>query len=241
MSEQSIWKMLHLLRLYARPDPRGGWTLSAADVERAGVHCIPDTIEPLTFSGAVEAVGLDHYRLSNAARMVLDQCVVASKRWTPKAELQVDVPSVFVVMPFSERWSDKVWNQVMRPAIRRAGLVATRGDKPIRVTDLSNTVWGSILSAGLVIADISVANANVFYELGLAHALGKDVFIMKQQGVRLCADFGGAHYYEYTLARLPRARQELARNLANWARNNRVRAVDALAKSSRSPRARTVG
>jgi hypothetical protein len=241
MSQQSIWKMLHLLRLYARPDRRGGRTLSETDVERAGVHCVPDTIEPLTFSGAVEAVGLQHYRLSSAARMVLDQCVVASKRWTSKAELQVDVPSVFVIMPFSEPWSNTVWNRMMRPAIRGAGLVAVRGDMPIRVTDLNNTVWDSLLSAGLVIADISVANANVFYELGLAHALGRDVFLMKQHGVRLPADFGGAHYYEYELTRLPRARQELARNLARWARDNRVTAVAALAKSSKSARAHTVG
>lgn len=231
MSEQSIWKMLHLLRLYSRPHATGGRTLSEAEITAAGVRCIPDTIVPVTSSGAVEAVGSGHYRLSTSARFILDQCVVASKRWAARDELQVDVPRVFVVMPFTQPWSNRVWRQIMIPAIRQAGLVPIRGDTPIRVTDLTNTVWDSILGAGLVIADLSAPNVNVFYELGLAHALGKDVFILKQHDVQLSADFRRAHVYTYSLDRIAQGQRELKKNLAHWARINHVAAVAALAKS----------
>jgi hypothetical protein len=70
-------------------------------------------------------------------------------------------------MPFSEAWSNRVWNDLITPAIQQAGLAYVRGDMPVRVTDLTNTVWNEIISAGLVLADLSSANVNVFYELGL--------------------------------------------------------------------------
>jgi predicted nucleotide-binding protein len=65
-------------------------------------------------------------------------------------------------------------------------------------------------------ADVTVNNANVFYELGLAHALGKDVFIIRQQGSPLPADFGGTHYYEYDRNDLASARTSLSHALARW-------------------------
>jgi hypothetical protein len=42
-----------------------------------------------------------------------------------------------------------------------------------------------------------VPNPSVYYEIGLADALGKPVFLFKQANVPLPADFSGIHYYEY--------------------------------------------
>lgn len=37
-----------------------------------------------------------------------------------------------------------------------------------------------ILTASIIIADITNRNANVFYELGIAHSLGKEVILIAQ-------------------------------------------------------------
>ena len=90
------------------------------------------------------------------------------------------------------------------------------------------TIWAAILTAGVMIAEVSALNANVFYELGLAHALGKDVFILKQLGSTVPADFGGTHYYEYDLQDLAAGQAMLQFELAKWASDNRAQGVKTL-------------
>jgi hypothetical protein len=228
MSDQSTWKMLHLLRLYARDDGTGDWTLSGAELDAAGVDCFSDTIQPAINGLAVERSSTGRFRLGSGARVVLDQCVVGNKRWSNSREFRVDYPSVFVIMPFSEAWSNRVWDELITPAIEQAGLACVRGDMAVRVTDLTNTVWNEIISAGLVLADLSSPNVNVFYELGLAHALGKDTFILKQGDVTLAADFRGAHIYAYDRAQPADAVPELVEALQNWATEKKIAGVVAL-------------
>jgi hypothetical protein len=47
--------------------------------------------------------------------------------------------------------------------------------------NIVDQVWQGIRSADVVIAEFSSLNANVMYELGLAHALGKEVIAISQQ------------------------------------------------------------
>ena len=78
-------------------------------------------------------------------------------------------------------------------------------------------------------AEVSVPNPNVYYEIGLADALGKPVFLFKQENVTLPADFGGVHYYNYDLNDLTTGRQKLASELTQWAeeKDNRAFGVKA--------------
>ncbi len=46
--------------------------------------------------------------------------------------------------------------------------------------DIMDQVWQGIRGSDVVIADITNNNTNVFYEIGLAHALGKEVIILSQ-------------------------------------------------------------
>ena len=77
--------------------------------------------------------------------------------------------------------------------------------------------WQSMTQAGLIVAEVSVPNPNVYYEIGLADALGKPIFVFKQQSVNLPADFGGEHYYVYDLQDLGAGRKRLADELEKWA------------------------
>jgi tetratricopeptide (TPR) repeat protein len=81
---------------------------------------------------------------------------------------------VFIVRPFSKKGGvdfDAIEDELIKPAMKAAkvsggttGLIARSGN--IRVD-----MFEQLLLADLVIADVSVHNANVFYELGLRHAL----------------------------------------------------------------------
>jgi hypothetical protein len=222
MSDRSMWKMLHLL--YTLPPGQNG--LSDAQLGDLGIDCGPDTFNPLESSGAVtHADGV--YSLTEPARRILGTCVVANRRWSSD-DLWVDHPSAFVVMPFSEPWSDTVYRQMIEPAVRDAGLECLRGDTLVRVGDLGQNLWGALLHAGIVVADVSAPNVNVFYELGLAHALGKDAVILKQAGSAVPADIGGAHYGAYTLDALDEGRKWLAAELTRWADEHQSQAVKAL-------------
>lgn len=216
MSEHQQWKMIHLLYGYARRRGTGDRrVLTEQELARAGVHCDPDSREILETAGVVTRVG-DEYSLSAVARTIIDTFTVGKGRGG-KVEIRVDYPEVFIVMPFTKRWSRKVYDRVLKAGTEAAGFTAVRGDAIVRVGDLSTNVWRSIARAGVIVAEVSVPNPNVYYEIGLADALGKPVFLFKQAGTQLPADLGGVHYYEYDLGDLERGRQTLADALTQWA------------------------
>lgn len=221
MSDRSMWKMLHLLYTL-RPGHPG---LTNQQLDNAGIDCGPDTIYPLEAGGAVARDGAT-YSLTECARRILGTCIVANRRWSGD-DMWVDYPSAFVIMPFGEPWSDAVFQNLMVPGIRDGGLECVRGDMIVRVGDLSQNIWSALLRAGIVIADVSALNANVFYELGLAHALGKDAVILRQKGARIPADIGGAHYHEYALDQLAPSAVWLGNELMTWAAANKSAGVKA--------------
>jgi hypothetical protein len=214
MSKHQEWKMIHLLYTYAR---RSGdrRVLTEQELSDAGVHCDPDSRQVLEDAGVVTRIG-NEYELSKPARKILSTFTVA-KGPRDSIDIRVDYPEVFVVMPFSQPWSDDVFNTMLKSGIEDAGFSVSRGDSIVRVGDLSTNVWKSITQAGLIVAEVSVPNPNVYYEIGLADALGKPIFLFKQKNATLPADFGGVHYYDYDLNDLKVGRQKLASELTKWA------------------------
>jgi len=225
MSDRATWKMLHLLYTL-KPGVPG---LTAQQLTDAGIDCDPDTIWPLVDGEAVVRDSAGIYSLSKAARKILQSCVVANRHWSGK-DMLVDHPEIFVAMPFGESWSTSVFEKMIKPAIEAMMFRCVRGDTPPRVGDLTQTIWSALMRVGLVVADVSVPNPNVFYEIGLTHALGKDCFILKQENARVPADFGGSHYYEYDLADLDAGRESLQREITTWATDNSVEGVRRIAQ-----------
>jgi hypothetical protein len=88
-------------------------------------------------------------------------------------------PHAFVVMPFGTKTDadgqeiqfNEVYQRLIRPALERAGLKAFRADEEQRAGDIRADMFQELLLADLVLADISIDNPNVWYELGVRHAL----------------------------------------------------------------------
>ena len=229
MSSHAMWKMIHLLHVH-------GPTISRVALRKAGITCDSDTIGPLVISGVVEVEPegsrwdtAKAFRLAKPTLGVLQNCLLVDRRevWS---HMYVDSPSVFVVMPFSEPWSRSVFARMIAPAIRSVGLKCVRGDTILRTGDLASNLIKELLSAGFVIADVTAPNANVYFELGFAKALGKDPLLLKQAETTLPADLAGAHYYDYSPAKLEAGKRRLAAELKKLIKKNHVNQVKALAR-----------
>jgi hypothetical protein len=83
----------------------------------------------------------------------------------------------FTIMPFGE-WFDYYYENIFCPAIEDAGLVPRRADDLYRPSAIVHDIWALTQSAKMVLADLSGKNPNVFYELGLAHAIAKPAILV---------------------------------------------------------------
>lgn len=88
----------------------------------------------------------------------------------------------FIVRPFgikNEIDFDGVHEKLIVPALEKAGIKGYTTGIIVAAGNIRQDMFQLLLTSDLVIADISVHNANVFYELGIRHALraGKTVLI----------------------------------------------------------------
>jgi hypothetical protein len=82
------------------------------------------------------------------------------------------------MMPFADPVGG-YYKAVYEPAIQKAGLKRVRADDDIFSTGkIIEQVWSGIQTAKVLVAELTGRNPNVFYELGLAHALQKPVVLV---------------------------------------------------------------
>ncbi|WP_276503483.1 tetratricopeptide repeat-containing protein [Terrimonas pollutisoli] len=66
---------------------------------------------------------------------------------------------------------NKSYRLLIKPVVEEKGLVCTRADEIIHAGSIDVHMYRELLKADVVIADLSTANVNAFYELGIRHAL----------------------------------------------------------------------
>jgi hypothetical protein len=93
-------------------------------------------------------------------------------------ELPTERDLVAVMMPFSGEFKD-VYN-ALHQAATDVGMRCLRADDIWVNTHIMDDVINLLWRARVVIADLSNKNANVFYETGIAHALGREVIQVTQ-------------------------------------------------------------
>lgn len=108
-------------------------------------------------------------------------------------------PEVFVLMPFTEELRP-VYEDHIKNAISKAGLEVGRADDFFRSRSIMSDVWSAINAARVIIADCTKRNPNVFYEIGLAHAVGKETILISQSVDDVPFDLQHLRFivYEYT-------------------------------------------
>ncbi len=101
-------------------------------------------------------------------------------------------PLCFVLMPFGDKTDaagkiikfDEVYQQVIQPAIVDAGMTPIRADEELTRGIIHKPMYERLILCEFAIADLTTANPNVFYELGIRHAVrpGATVLLFAQGG-----------------------------------------------------------
>src|SRR5690349_13257066 len=89
------------------------------------------------------------------------------------------LPLCFVLMPFGKKPAangmvvdfDAVYAEMIAPAIGAAGLEPLRADHELAGGMIHKPMYERLILCEYAVADLTTANANVFYELGLRHAV----------------------------------------------------------------------
>jgi hypothetical protein len=81
---------------------------------------------------------------------------------------------IFVLMPFGSRFRN-VYELVLKPLAMPDHVVHRADDLPFSTHTIYDQVVSAIDRADVIVADLSDANPNVYYELGYAHARGRVV------------------------------------------------------------------
>jgi len=99
-------------------------------------------------------------------------------------------PHAFVIMPFGKKTGfdgtvmdfNAIYQELIKPALEQAGFEPFRADEETASGDILTDMFQELLLADLAICDLSIDNANVFYELGIRHAFRKRGVVHIQSG-----------------------------------------------------------
>ena len=93
-----------------------------------------------------------------------------------QGEMAVNPKLVLVLMPFNSEY-DKLYEEISS-VCRRSGLDCVRGDEERSQGDILAHIIRLMVKARVIIAEITERNPNVYYELGIAHAMDKSTILI---------------------------------------------------------------
>lgn len=103
----------------------------------------------------------------------------------------------FVLLPFREPFL-RLYEEHIRPTLVSIGLHVMKADDIFTSTTIIEDIWEHINKSRLIVADVTGKNPNVFYELGIAHTVGKDFVILTQNSEDVPFDLRHLRYFLYT-------------------------------------------
>lgn len=123
----------------------------------------------------------------------------------------------FVIMPFSPELRE-VFDHGIKPAVTACGYQCLRADETAFNGSINQLIVQEIIESDIIIADLTGNNPNVFYELGIAHAIGDKTIMITQQVDRLPFDIASYRVvtYRQTISGAVALRDELAKAIQNF-------------------------
>jgi hypothetical protein len=128
-------------------------------------------------------------------------------------------PICFVVMQFTDEFN-ALYKDVIKPTCEAYGYDVLRGDDFYSSGLIIEDISRSIREAALVIADITPNNANVFYEVGFAHGIGKPTILLSdRKREKLPFDVSGFRtlFYDNTIGGKSAIEENLRKHLSSIA------------------------
>ena len=108
----------------------------------------------------------------------------------------------FIIRPFGIKNDinfDEIAERLIHPALDQLGVTGRETGEIVDQGNIRTDMFQMLLTADLVVADVSIHNANVFYELGVRHSLrDRHTFMISCKADRLPFDLQTDRYFTYT-------------------------------------------
>lgn len=139
---------------------------------------------------AKEEVQEEITRLENEAKLVRINPIFKGRDFLVEDDL------CFVLMPFQPPFL-RIYTDHIRPTLESMGFRVLKSDDIFTSTEIIEDIWELINKSRLIVADVTGKNANVFYELGITHTVGKDYIIITQNKQDVPFDVQHRRYFSY--------------------------------------------
>ena len=130
-------------------------------------------------------------------------------------------PTAFSIMKF-EKDFDELYQDVIFPTCEKYGYKPIRADECYTSSSIIEDIIREISSASLIIADVTMDNPNVFYELGYAHALNKPTILLADVAKRERLPFDISGYRTIFYSNSIRGKKEIEHSLIKYIENTRA-------------------
>lgn len=119
--------------------------------------------------------------------------------------------TAFILMPFAEEFSD-IYKHLISDCLQGAGYTVKRADDIKSQRNIIGDIVEGIVESDLIVADLTGANPNVYYELGIAHTLNKKAILLTQEIDELPFDLRSYRVVAYGthFAKMNQAKKELS-------------------------------
>lgn len=155
---------------------------------------------------------LSQERFSSINHLVLEGNDVHSSSFLESMgvsrDIKVKEKSAFVLMPFHPEFDESY--EWIKSFFIEHGYSCTRGDAVLAESNVLSHIISEMLSSEIVVANISGRNPNVFYELGIAHALGKKVVLVARSKKDITFDVSSSQIAIY------KDKESLNLSLSRW-------------------------
>lgn len=129
----------------------------------------------------------------------LDPWSIAIKPFFGKPQIDKKGPNIFVLMPFSGDLKP-IYEDHIKPVASQLGLTVARADDFFAAQAIVSDIWNAIYYSQIIIADCTGRNPNVFYEIGIAHTVGRSTILISQDAGDIPFDLRHIRHisYKYT-------------------------------------------
>ncbi|WP_380879555.1 hypothetical protein ACFB49_22940 [Sphingomonas sp. DBB INV C78] len=196
------------------PMARIGWitNISQSGRDLNVSYSLPSGITPIAADRMAAAIGLSNFPSRGIGDMQHSHWTIgegdllhilqqAGALETTQSSVFLKAPErmqsnlVSVMMPFSQEFTP-VYNAI-KDAVESIGYQCSRADNIWEHSTVIQDIYSLIFQSKVVICDFSGKNANVFYEAGIAHTLGRHVIPIVQHPSDVPFDLQHHRYVQY--------------------------------------------
>ncbi|MBF0564430.1 MAG: response regulator [Nitrospirae bacterium] len=119
---------------------------------------------------------------------------------------------IFVCMPFDDKFED-VYKLGIKGAVEELGFICKRADGIQYTGGIIKKIYEFIRTSHVIVADMTGKNPNVFYEVGYAHAIEKEVILTTQNVDDIPTDLKNFIHIKYEASKITKLKDNLKQKI----------------------------